>query len=47
MQDIQERLKTRKYQQKINYDAQAGKELRDLYPGEYTVMCHEKNGLLL
>lgn len=42
MQDIQERLKTRKYQQRINYDAHAGKELRDLYPGEYTVMCHEK-----
>lgn len=42
MQDIQERLKTRKYQQKINYDAHAGKELRDLYPGESTVMCHEK-----
>lgn len=42
MQDIQERLKTRIHQQKINYDAHAGKELRDLYPGESTVMCHEK-----
>lgn len=41
MQDIQERLKTRKYQQKINYDAHAGKELRDLFPRESTVMRHD------
>ncbi|XP_061185195.1 uncharacterized protein K02A2.6-like [Saccostrea echinata] len=41
MQDIQERLKTRKYQQKLNFDAHAGKELRDLYSGEATVMRHE------
>lgn len=41
MQDIQERLKTRKFQQKINYDAHVGKELRDLFTGESTVMRHD------
>ncbi|XP_062604074.1 uncharacterized protein K02A2.6-like [Saccostrea cucullata] len=41
MQEVQERLKTRKYQQKLYYDAHAGKELRDLYPGETTVMRHD------
>lgn len=41
MQNIQERLKTRKYQQKINYDAHAGKELRGLYHGESIVIRHD------
>lgn len=41
MHDIPERLKTRKYQQKNNYDAHAGKKLRDLYPVESTVTRHD------
>ena len=44
MQDIQERLKTHKYQQKLNFDAHAGKELRDLYYGETSVMRHKTSG---
>ena len=39
-QEVEERLKTKKFQDKINYDKHAGSTLRDLYPGEQTVIRH-------
>ena len=43
MPNIQERLITRKYRQKLNFDANTGKEFRDLYSVETSVMRHKTN----
>ena len=40
-QEVEERIKTKKYQDKLHYDKHAGKELRDLYPGENAIARHD------
>ena len=39
--EVEERIKTKKYQDKLHYDKNAGKELRDLYPGENAIARHD------
>ena len=40
-QEVEERINTKKYQDKLHYDKYIGKELRVLYPGETAIARHD------